>query len=129
MVHAALAADGGELREEAIRVAGQRQLRQEIPQLLKLLNDPDEATRDAALGALIAMKERRAVTELTKSRSLRDRREMRKILEAVSLLGGQEALDYLSFVAATHDEEEIRTEAAAARARLERREAESGQTK
>jgi HEAT repeat protein len=128
-VHAALAADGGELREEAIRVAGQRQLRQEIPQLLKLLNDPDEAPRDAALGALIAMKERRAVTELTKSRSLRDRREMRKILEAVSLLGGQEALDYLSFVAATHDEEEIRTEAAAARARLERREAESGQTK
>ncbi|HET6281257.1 MAG TPA: HEAT repeat domain-containing protein [Polyangia bacterium] len=129
VVHAALAADGGELRAEAIRVAGQRQLRQEIPQLLVLLNDPDEATRDAALGALIAMKERRAVTELTKSRSLRDRREMRKILEAVSLLGGQEALDYLSFVAATHDEEEIRTEAAAAKARLERREAESGQTK
>jgi HEAT repeat protein len=129
VVHAALAADGGELRGEAIRVAGQRQMRQEIPQLLKLLNDPDEATRDAALGALIAMKEPRAVTELTKTRSLRDRREMRKILEAVSLLGGQEARDFLSFVAATHDEEEIRTEAAAAKARLERREAEAGQTK
>jgi hypothetical protein len=120
-VHAALTADGGELREEAIHVAGQRQLRQEVPALLKLLNDPDESTRDAALGALIAMRDRRAVSELTRTRSLRDRREMRKIIEAIAILGGQEAEEYLSFVAETHDDDEIRSEAAAARARLERR--------
>ena len=77
--------------------------------------------RDAALGALIAMRERRAVRELTQSRSLRDRREMRKIIEAISILGGQEADEYLSFIAATHDDDEIRAEAAAARARLQRR--------
>jgi len=82
--------------------------------------------RDAALGALIAMRDRRAVHELTQSRSLRDRREMRKIIEAISILGGQEADEYLSFVAATHDDDEIRAEAAAARARLQRREAEAG---
>ncbi len=121
-VHAALEADGGELREEAIRVVGARKLRDEAPILLKLLGDPDEATRDAALGALIALHDRRAVTELTRTRSLRDRREMRKIIEAISILGGQEADDYLSFVAATHDDDEIRAEAAAARARLGRRE-------
>ena len=46
---------------------------------------------------------------------------MRKIIEAISILGGQEADDYLSFVAATHDDDEIRAEAAAARARLQRR--------
>jgi hypothetical protein len=120
-VHAALLADGGELREEAIRVAGQRQLHDEVPTLLKLLGDPDEPTRDAALGALIAMRERRAVAELTRKSSLRDRREMRKILEAISILGGQEAEEYLSFVAETHDDEEIRAEAAAAKARLQRR--------
>jgi hypothetical protein len=34
---------------------------------------------------------------------------------------GQEAEDYLSFVAATHDDDEIRAAAAAARARLARR--------
>jgi hypothetical protein len=119
-VHAALQADGGELREEAIHVAGQRQLRDEVPTLLKLLSDPDEQTRDAALGALIAMRERRAVPELTRRASLRDRREMRKILEAIAILGGQEAEEYLSFVAETHDDEEIRAEAAAAKARLQR---------
>jgi hypothetical protein len=125
-VHAALVADGGELREEAIRIAGERQLRDEVPTLLKLLGDDDESVRDAALGALIAMRDRRAVRELTNSRSLRDRREMRKIIEAISILGGQEADEYLSFVAATHDDDEIRGEAAAARARLQRREAEAG---
>jgi hypothetical protein len=123
-VHAALTADGGELREEAIHLAGQRQLREEVPTLLKLLSDPDEQTRDAALGALIAMRERRAVTELTRRSSLRDRREMRKILEAIAILGGQEAEEYLSFVAETHDDEEIRAEAAAAKARLQRHTAE-----
>jgi hypothetical protein len=46
---------------------------------------------------------------------------MRKIIEAISILGGQEAEDYLSFVAATHDDDEIRAAAAAARARLARR--------
>jgi hypothetical protein len=124
-VHAALLADGGELREEAIHTAGQRQLRQEVPILLKMLGDPDEATRDAALGALIAMHERRAVTELTRTRSLRDRREMRKIIEAIAILGGDEAQDYLSFVAQTHDDDEIRAEAAAAKARLDRRAADA----
>ena len=54
------------------------------------------------------MRDRRAVRELTQSRSLRDRREMRKIIEAISILGGQEADEYLSFVAATHDDDEIR---------------------
>ena len=125
-LHAALVADGGELREEAIRIAGERQLRDEVPTLLKLLGDDDESVRDAALGALIAMRDRRAVRELTQSRSLRDRREMRKIIEAISILGGQEADEYLSFVAATHDDDEIRGEAAAARTRLQRREAEAG---
>jgi hypothetical protein len=125
-LHAALMADGGELREEAIRIIGERQVREEVPDLLKLLGDDDETVRDAALGALIAMRERRAVRALTESRSLRDRREMRKIIEAISILGGQEADDYLSFVAATHDDDEIRADAAAARARMQRREAEAG---
>jgi hypothetical protein len=120
-IHAALRADGGELQEQAIRVAGERKLRDEVPALLDLLDNPNESVRDAALGALIQIGDRRAVSALTKSRSLHDRREMRKIIEAIATLGGDEALDYLSFVAATHDDEEIRALAVAAKQRLERR--------
>jgi hypothetical protein len=122
LVHAALQADGGELRDDAIRAVGERKLRDEVPTLLKLLSDPEERTRDAALGSLIALGDRRAVSELTRTRSLRDRHEMRKMIEAIAILGGQEADQYLSFVAATHDDDEIRAEAAAAHGRLQRRE-------
>jgi len=56
-----------------------------------------------------------------RARSLRDRHELHKIIEAISILGGEEADAYLSFLAGSHDDEEIRGEAAAARARLLRR--------
>jgi hypothetical protein len=124
-IHAALAADGGTLRLEAIRAVGEQHVSAEVPRLLALLDDPEETTRDAALGALIALGDRRAVTALTRSRSLRDRRELGKIIEALSALGGQEADDYLAFVASSHDDEDIRAQATAARARLLRR-ADSG---
>ena len=119
-IHAALRQDGGDLQEQAIHIAGERKLRDEVPVLLELLDNPSEPVRDAALGALIQIGDRRAVTALTKSRSLRDRREMRKIIEAIATLGGDEALDYLGFIAASHDDEEIRALATSARARLER---------
>jgi hypothetical protein len=128
-VHAALVGDAGVLREEAIRVAGSRGLKDEVPALLPLLQNDDERLRDAALGALIAMRERRAVAELTRNRSMRDRHEMRKVLEAISILGGDEARDYLSFVAASHDDEEIRKLAADAKARLDRRESRPGEAR
>lgn len=120
-VHAAIVGDAGALRSEAIQVAGVRGLRDEIPTLLSLLHNDEESIRDAALGALIALRERRAVSELTRNRSLRDRHEMRKILEAIAILGGDEANDYLSFVAQSHDDEEIRKLAADAKSRLDRR--------
>jgi hypothetical protein len=124
-LHAAMVADGGDLRLEAIRLIRERRLASEAPTLLTLLDDPDEPTRDAALGALIALGDRRAVTALTRSRSLRDRHEMSKIIQAISMLGGDEADDYLSFIASSHDDEEIRAEAKAARERMQRRRADA----
>jgi hypothetical protein len=117
----ALRADGGEMMIEAIRAAGERQVRSEIPRLLQLLEHPDEGIRDAALGALVQMRERRAVSVLAEQRSMRDKREMRKILDAISVLGGDEADQYLAFVADGHEDPEIRELAADARKRLQRR--------
>jgi hypothetical protein len=118
---ATLKADAGEMRLEAVHVVAERKLASAAPELLQLLDDPDEATRDAALGALVELRDRRAVGVLASQKSMRDRREMRKILDAISVLGGSEAAEYLAFVADGHDDPEIRTMAAEARARLLRR--------
>jgi hypothetical protein len=117
----ALHGDAGELRIEAIRAIGERKVASQAPELLKLLEDQDEVVRDAALGALVEMRDRRAVSVLAQERSMRDRREMRKILDAIALLGGDEAADYLGFVADGHEDPEIRALATAARQRLLRR--------
>jgi len=119
-VHAVLAAPG-DLRLEAIRVTAAHGLREEVPNLIALLSDDEETIRDAALGALVELRDPRAVPALTKAKSMKDRREMRKIIDALAALGGQEAADYLSFVADAHEDEEIRNMAKAALARLKSR--------
>ncbi len=116
----ALGSTDNDLRVEAMRIVAARNLRGEIPTVLRLLSDDDEDVRDAALGTLVALRERSAVKALAKSRPMRDTREMLKILDAIATLGGREAQDYLSFVAETHDDEEIRAMAKAALERLSR---------
>jgi len=119
-IAAALASADDDVRVEALRVIGARKLREHVPAVLRLLVDDDEGVRDAALGSLVALRERGAVKALAESRQMRDAREMRKVLDAIATLGGTEARDYLAFVAATHDDEEIRTMANQALERLTR---------
>jgi hypothetical protein len=116
-----LTADAGELTLEAIRAVGERKLQSEVPVLLKLLEHSDESVRDAALGALVELRERKAVTVLAEQRSMRDKREMRKILDAIAVLGGPEAADYLGFVVDGHEDPEIKAMATEARKRMLRR--------
>jgi len=116
-----LASKDGDLRLEAIRIAGPRKLKAHLPVRLRLLADEDEATRDAALGAVVAMGERSSIRALAESRQMRDSYEMSKVLDAVATLGGQEAKDYLSFVAETHDDSDIRAMAKASLERLRKR--------
>jgi hypothetical protein len=116
-LHAALISPN-EIRVEAIRVATARKLTDEVPTLVSLLSDDDEEIRDAALGALVELRDRRAIPALTKTKSMKDRRELRKIIDALATLGGQEAADYLSFVADAHEDEEVRRIAKTALERL-----------
>jgi hypothetical protein len=128
-IAAALQSAEGDVRVEALRIVAARSLREEIPTVLRLLLDEDENVRDAALGTLVALREQGTVKVLAESRQMRDAREMRKILDAIATLGGREAQEYLSFVAETHDDEEIRDMAKAAMNRLERRDTTSRTTK
>jgi hypothetical protein len=120
-IASALGASDNDLRVEAMRIIGARKLREQVPTLLRSLEDDDEGVRDAALGALVALQERGAIKALAQSRPMRDTREMRKILDAIASLGGSEAKDYLGFVADTHDDEEIRGMAREALQRLSKR--------
>ena len=117
----ALQSTDNELRVEALRIVAARNLREVSSAVLRLLSDEDENVRDAALGTLVALGERGAVKVLAESRQMRDAREMRKILDAIATLGGREAQEYLSFVAETHDDEEIRGMAKEALGHLLRR--------
>jgi HEAT repeat protein len=125
----ALLSGDGDLRLEAVRIVGARKLKAQLPTVIRLLSDSDEATRDAALGAVVALGERSAIKALADSRQMRDSYEMSKVVDAVASLGGQEAKDYLSFVAETHDDPDIRKMAEAALARLKAREAKSAPTR
>lgn len=116
----ALEVDGGTGRLEAIRLVGERRLKELGPRLFPLLHDDDEEVRDAALGAVLQLKDRRAVPVLTRGRDLQDRRELRKVIDALGVLGGQEAEEFLSFVADTHDDPEIKRMAHQALSRLGR---------
>jgi len=107
-IASALDSPDSDLRIEALRIVAARKVAGQNDKLLRLLADEDENVRDAALGAVVTLRERRAVKILTESRSMRDTREMQKILSALAVLGGSEARDYLSFVAQNHDDDEVR---------------------
>ncbi len=115
----ALASPDADTRSEALRIVATRRLRQLAPAVVRLLTDDEEGVRDAALGAVIAIGDRSAVKVLASSRQMRDAREMRKVIDAIAVLGGREAREYLGFVAETHDDEEIRSLAKAALKRMD----------
>ena len=119
-IFSALDSTDNDLRIEALRIVAARKVPGQTDKLLRLLADEDENVRDAALGAVVTLRERRAVKVLTESRSMRDTREMKKILSALAVLGGAEARDYLSFVAQNHDDDDVRAMAKQALDALDR---------
>jgi hypothetical protein len=122
-VVAALGSDDPETRLAAVTAAAERRERTVVPALIERLNDPDDAIRDRALGALVEIGDRRAVEPLTRQTRFRDLDGMRKVVDAVASLGGDEARSYLEFVASGHEEREIRDLAREALDRLQRKEA------
>jgi hypothetical protein len=105
---AALGGSDDDLREEAVRLAGERKEKSAVPALLSQLKSDDRPTRDAAIGALAAIGDPRAVKPLTELAHFRELDELPKILDALSAIGGDEARAYLEFVASGHDNPEMR---------------------
>jgi hypothetical protein len=114
-----------DLRQEGIRLAGERRETASVPSLIKLLKSEDHATRDRAIGALGAIGDRRAVKPLTEVAHFRDLIDLPKVLDALAAIGGVESRNYLEFVASGHESAEIRDLAKQALVHLDRREQEA----
>jgi hypothetical protein len=122
-VVAALRSSDTETRLAAVNAAAERRERAAVPGLIERLNDDDDTIRDRALGALVEIGDRRAIGPLTKQTRFRDLDGMRKVVDAVASIGGDEARSYLEFVSSGHEELEIRELAREALERLQRKEA------
>jgi hypothetical protein len=117
------ALDGADpaVRQVAFATVAERQLRAAAPRLLEMLKSDDELVRDGAIGALVALREPRAVKALTELAEFRDLDMMRRIIDAVGAIGGEDARAYLELVAAGHEVSAVRDLATAALSRLNRR--------
>ncbi len=105
---AALASSDGDLREEAIRIAGARRDRESVLALISLLKAGDEAVRDQVIGALGEIGDPRAGKALSSLAGLGDLEEVPKIIDALSRVGGSEAESYLEFVSGSHSVPAVR---------------------
>jgi len=110
-----------DLRAWALAVIGDRHLTEAFDQVVASLQSERDEERDAAIGALLSMRDPRAVGPLTRLAEFGDHGLMRRVIDAVATLGGDEAQDYLEFVASGHPDDDIKRQAAEALRRLERR--------
>lgn len=110
-----------ETRIMALRYVAERELREAVPRVIELLEDKQPELRDAAIGALVAMREQSAVVALTRLARFRDVDLMRRVVDAVGSIGGQEARAYLEFVVDSHENPVIQQIAREALERLRRR--------
>jgi hypothetical protein len=109
------------VRQVAFAAIAERHLAQAMPRLVELLHSTDELVRDGAIGALVGLRDQRAVKPLTELAQFKDLDLMRRIIDAVGEIGGDEAREYLELVASGHQVPIIRELAQQALGRLGRR--------
>lgn len=79
--------------------------------VVALLDAKNPDLRETAVGVLLALGDRRAVPFLTEKAEMGDRLHLFAVIEAVSTLGGEEAVDFLEFLASGHPDAEVRERA------------------
>ena len=117
----ALAGNDPQLRVVAFATIAERKLGGAVPRLLELLGEEDHRIRDGAIGALVALRASQAIMPLTRLAKFEDLDTMRRVVDAIGSIGGDEARAYLEFVAGGHDEMVISSLAKDALERLNRR--------
>jgi hypothetical protein len=113
-------AEGGdpELLAWVLSLVGERRVKGAVPAVAPFLKAGSKAVRDAAITALVTLGDAEAVDALARYAEFSDYMAVRTVIEAVSVLGGRDAAEYLDFVASGHPDPEIRARASSALARV-----------
>lgn len=106
-----------ELAAWALTVAGDRELSSAVDPAIALLSSERRMVVDAAIGALANLGARRAVPALTALSNPEDTTRTRTLIEALAVIGGDDAVVFLEYVATGHPKPEIRDHAKDALAR------------
>ena len=108
VVVAALSSRDEDTQIWALTLVRERKLGAGFDNVLALVDADTRDVRETAVGALIALGDERAVPVLAKKAEMSDYEFLRLVIEAVSAIGGEEALSFLEFVASGHPDEDIR---------------------
>lgn len=113
------------LREQAIRVLGDRRSEQAVPALVERLADPDPLLAERAAGALAQIRDPRAVGPLIDySRRRDDGAHTARYARIVGDIGGSEARGYLQTLESGHVDPRVRAAAREALQDMDERERE-----
>lgn len=118
---AAIDAGEDDLRILAARLAASRKVKGAGAHVARLLASPRQEVRDAAIGALVELRDPSAVRPLIESGRSDDPEAQLRIVEALAAIGGDEATQYLELLASGSEEADIREAASRARERIARR--------
>lgn len=105
----------------ALELAAHRRLSAALELAIGHLRSNDSEVRGAAIATLVALGDRRAVAPLTHLAQFHDHELLRTVLEALTAIGGAEALEYLEFVASGHPDDDIKRRAQEGIARIHKR--------
>jgi hypothetical protein len=105
----------------ALDLCATRRLKAAFDRAVALLDSRDPGVQAAALRVLVALRDPRAVEPLARRADFADAQTMQALVEAVTAIGGQEAIEFLELIAGGHDQPEMRQRAREGLERLGRR--------
>ena len=111
------------MRIWGLQLAADRGLREAVPAAIDSLSSEDEALRAAAISALVALRDPSGVSALIKEVDFNSYEELAVTMEAISAIGGDDAIEFLEFVASGHSDDELRARAKESLERLRKRSA------
>jgi hypothetical protein len=120
-VLAALGADDPDQVLWALDLAADRRLAAAFDRAVALLDARDPGVQGAALRVLVALRDPRAVKPLARRADFADPDTMRALVEAMTAIGGSEAIEFLELVAGGHADPDMRQRAQEGLERLGRR--------